>query len=91
MQGGLEAGVVQQLGPQGQLAGSLHLRSRDLAGEAQDAQAGTEGLFGTAPGSDDRLDELGGLWPDLFRPVQDPFTAPFGGLLMFGWHVGGLG
>ena len=60
-------------------------------GEVQDAQAGAESLFRMPPGGQDRLHQLAGVRPDLFRPVLQALGRPLPGLLVFDRHVGGLG
>ena len=73
------------------LAGGFHLGAGYWLDRSQDAQAGTEGLFGVSPGGQDGLDQLAGLRSDLFRPALQAFGCPFAGFLVLGRHMSGLG
>jgi len=90
-QHGFHAPVVQFFFFACHLAGGLHLGAGILIGEAQDAQAGAESLFGVPPGGQDRLDHLAGMRSDILRPALQALGCPFPGFLVFDRHVGGLG
>ena len=64
---------------------------RVLAGQAQDAQAGTKSLLRMLAGGQDGADQLPGLRADLVCPTEQAFRRLFCGFLMIEWHVGNLG